>query len=230
MALRKRIVGRIVGQFHRPHGAAGYLAGWVMGHRSSNVERNRWVVSLLDVQPTDRILEVGFGPGLAIAALSDLTPDGTVFGVDHSDVMVRMAKKRNAAAVRAGRVDLRLAGADALPDFGAPLDKVVAVNSMGFWPEPVGRLKELHQVLRPGGTIAIASQPRCPGATAQTSAKAGLEIEERLHAAGFSPVRAETLKLDPPVICVVAVSSDAPHEGSGTHSGSDGQAGSQPAH
>lgn len=209
MALRTRIIRRVVDQFHRPHGAVGHLVGWVMGHRPSNVRRNRWVVSLLDVQPADRILEVGFGPGIAIAALSDLTPNGTVFGVDHSDVMVRVAKKRNAAAVRAGRVDLRLAEAGALPDFGAPLDKVVAVNSMGFWPEPVASLKELHQLLRPGGTIAIASQPRCPGATAQTSAKAGLEIEERLHAAGFSPVRAETLELDPPVICVVAVSPSA---------------------
>jgi ubiquinone/menaquinone biosynthesis C-methylase UbiE len=91
-----------------------------MAHRTSNVRRNRWVVSLLDVQPSDRVLEVGFGPGLAIAGLSALTPNGMVFGVDHSEVMLRVARRRNAAAVRAGRVVLRLAEADALPDFGAP--------------------------------------------------------------------------------------------------------------
>jgi SAM-dependent methyltransferase len=178
-----------------------------MAHRSSNVRRNRWVVSLLDVQPSDRILEVGFGPGIAIAALSALTPSGVVFGVDHSAVMVRVARRRNAAAVRAGRVDLSLAEADALPDFGAPLDKIVAVNSMGFWPEPVARLKELHALLGAGGTIAVASQPRCPGATADTSAKAGQEIAARLRDAGFSPKCVETLGLDPPVVCVVATSS-----------------------
>jgi SAM-dependent methyltransferase len=180
-----------------------------MGHRSSNVKRNRWVVSLLDVRPTDRILEVGFGPGIAIAALSSLTPDGVVFGVDHSDVMVRLARRRNAAAVRAGRVDLRLAGADALPDFGAPLDKIVAVNSMGFWPDPVTRLVELRGLLREGGTIAVASQPRCPGATTDTSAKAGQEIGEKLHAAGFSPTRTAWLELNPPVACVMAVPNGA---------------------
>jgi SAM-dependent methyltransferase len=154
-------------------------------------------------------LEIGFGPGIAIAALSALTPNGVVFGVDHSDVMVRIARKRNAAAVRAGRVDLRLATADALPDFGPPLDKVVTVNSMGFWPEPVTRLKELHALLRPGGTIAVASQPRCPGATAATSAKAGQELEATLRAAGFTPTRTETLDLDPPVVCIVAASAGA---------------------
>lgn len=207
MGFRQPVVRRLVRQFHRPHGPGGYVAGWVMAHRSSNVRRNRWVVSLLDVQPSDRILEVGFGPGIAIAALSALTPSGVVFGVDHSAVMVRVARRRNAAAVRAGRVDLSLAEADALPDFGAPLDKIVAVNSMGFWPEPVARLKELHALLGAGGTIAVASQPRCPGATADTSAKAGQEIAARLRDAGFSPKCVETLGLDPPVVCVVATSS-----------------------
>jgi SAM-dependent methyltransferase len=209
MPLRQWVVRRLVGQFHHPHGLGGSMAGWLMAHRSSNVRRNRWVVSQLDVQPSDRILEVGFGPGIAIAALSGLTPSGVVFGVDHSDVMVRLARRRNAAAVRAGRVDLRLATVDALPDFGVPLDKIVAVNSMGFWPEPVARLKELHGLLRAGGTIAIASQPRCPSATAETSSKAGREIETHLRAAGFSPIRVETLELEPPVVCVLAVTTGA---------------------
>jgi len=207
MGFRQRVVRRLVRQFHRPHGLGGYVAGWVMAHRSSNVRRNRWVVSLLDVQPSDRILEVGFGPGIAIAALSALAPSGVVFGVDHSAVMVRVASRRNAAAVRAGRVDLSLAEAHALPDFGAPLDKIVAVNSMGFWPEPIACLKDLHALLCAGGTIAVASQPRCPGATPDTSAKAGQEIAARLRDAGFSPRCVETLVLDPPVVCVVATSS-----------------------
>ncbi len=207
MRFRQRVVRHLVSQFHRPHGLGGYVAGWLMAHRSSNVQRNRWVVSLLDVQPSDRVLEVGFGPGLAIAGLSARTPNGVVFGVDHSEVMVHVARRRNAAAVRSGRVDLRLAEADALPDFGSPLDKVIAVNAMGFWPEPVARLKELHALLCTGGTVAVASQPRCPGATANTSAKAGQEIAARLRDAGFSPKRVETLDLDPPVVCVVAISS-----------------------
>jgi hypothetical protein len=121
--------------------------------------------------------------------------------------MVRVARRRNASAIRAGRVDLRLAEADALPDFGAPLDKIVAVNSMGFWPEPVARLKELQALLCTGGTIAVASQPRCPGAAADTSAKAGQEISACLRDAAFSPNCIETLGLDPPVVCVVATSS-----------------------
>jgi ubiquinone/menaquinone biosynthesis C-methylase UbiE len=62
---------------------AGSVAGWEMAHRPSNRQRNSWVVSLLDVQPADRILEIGFGPGLAIVELSRRIGDtGHVYGID----------------------------------------------------------------------------------------------------------------------------------------------------
>lgn len=204
MALKDRVLRRVVGQFHRPHGMGGHLAGWVMAHRSSNRERNRWVVSLLNVQPADRVLEIGFGPGIATTELSRLASRGQIFGIDHSQVMLRQASKRTSVAVRAGRVDLRLGSVELLPDFGAPLDKILAVNSVGFWPDPVARLTELRSMLRPGGEIAIASQPRCPGATRETSARAAEEIASQLRQAGFPETRVETLDLEPPVVCVLA--------------------------
>jgi ubiquinone/menaquinone biosynthesis C-methylase UbiE len=175
-----------------------------MAHRSSNVQRNEWVVSLLGVQPTDRVLEIGFGPGIAVGELSTRALHGMVYGIDHSDVMHRLARRRNAAAIRSGRVDLRLGSVDALPDFGDPMDKVIAVNTMGFWPDPPSRLHEVRNLLRPGGTIAIASQPRCPGATRETSARAAAGIEAALCSAGFALPRTETLELKPPVVCVLA--------------------------
>jgi SAM-dependent methyltransferase len=174
-----------------------------MGHRRSNVERNRWVVSLLDVSPTDRILEVGCGPGVALAELARRAPDGYVCGIDRSEVMVGQARRRGAGPVRAGVLDIRLGSAEHLPEFDRPFDRIIAVNSLGFWPEPVARLEEMRKALRPGGVIAIASQPRCPGATAETSAAAAAEICARLQAAGFGDLRVEQLDLTPPVVCVL---------------------------
>ncbi len=176
-----------------------------MAHRSSNVSRGRWVVSQLDLSPSDRVLEIGFGPGIAIDALSRRVPTGQVYGVDHSATMVRTAGRRNRRAIRAGRVQLMEGSADALPPTGSPLDWVVAVNSMGFWPEQHRCLQELRARLRPGGRIAIASQPRCRGATAETSRRAGEQIEHLLRAAGYTVGGRATLPLDPPVVCVIAV-------------------------
>jgi SAM-dependent methyltransferase len=190
-------------QFMRPRGFAGWLVGWEMALRSSNRQRNIWAVGLLGVAPTDRVLEIGFGPGIAIRELSRQATHGLVCGVDHSAVMVRQATRRNVAAVRAGRVDLRLGAAEHLPAFAELFDKALAVNNMGMWREPAERLKEIHRRMRPGGRIAIVSQPRCPGATAETTVAAGREIVTHLTAAGFTGIRSDMLALKPPVVCVL---------------------------
>ncbi|MQA84629.1 MAG: methyltransferase domain-containing protein [Streptosporangiales bacterium] len=175
-----------------------------MAHRRSNQQRNGWAVSLLDVQPTDRVFEVGFGPGVAIAELAGRATRGQVYGIDHSEVMVQQASGRNAAAIRAHRVHLAHASVDQLPSFDDPLDAILAVNSVGFWPNPVERLHDLRRLLRPGGRIALATQPRCPGATQDTTARAAQDLHDLLTQAGFTQIRAETLGLDPPVACVLA--------------------------
>ena len=196
----------VVGQAHRPRGSAGRVSGWVFAHRPSNRQRNRWVVSLLAVRPADRVLEIGFGPGVAVAALARAGA-GHVYGIDHSAVMLRQASRRNAAAIRAGRVTLVKASVDQLPPaLDGPFDAILAVNSLGFWPAPAERLAELRRRLAPGGRIAIVSQPRCPGATAGTSRNAATEIEDLLRSAGFTRMRTETLPLSPPVACVLAAS------------------------
>ncbi len=200
-----RVLDRdVIGQAHHPRGAAGRVTAWEMAHRPSNRQRSAWVVSLLDVQPADRVLEIGFGPGLAIAHLARAGA-GHVYGIDHSGVMVRQASKRNAAAIRAGRVTLIEAPADQLPPaLDGPFDAILAVNSLAFWPAPAEQLAGLRRRLAPGGRMAIASQPRCPGATAVTSRRAADEIGNLLRAAGFTPLSTETLPLSPPVICVLA--------------------------
>jgi SAM-dependent methyltransferase len=194
----------VIGQGHHPRGAAGSVTGWVFAHRPSNRQRNHWVVSLLRVQPADRVLEIGFGPGLAVAELARAGV-AHVYGIDHSAVMLQQATRRNAAAIRSGRVTLLNASVDQLPPvLDGPFDAILAVNSLGFWPAPAERLAELRRRLAPGGRIAVASQPRCHGATAGTSRSAAGEIETLLRGAGFSLLSTETLPLSPPVVCVLA--------------------------
>jgi SAM-dependent methyltransferase len=199
----------VVGQAHHPRGAAGRVTAWEMAHRPSNRQRSAWVVSLLDVGPADQVLEIGFGPGLAVAALARAGA-GHVYGLDHSGVMVQAASRRNAAAIRAGRVTLAEASVDQLPPaLGGPFDAILAVNALGFWPAPAQRLAELRGRLAPGGRMAIAAQPRCPGATADTSRRAAREIGDLLTEAGFTHLSTRTLPLSPPVACVIATGSGA---------------------
>ena len=211
MDIKQTALGRIMqwwaphgglAQFHHPTGAVGHVAGWIMGRRSSNVARNRWAVQLLDIQPTDRVIELGCGPGVAIAALATRAIRGLVVGVDQSQVMIRQARRRNRAAIRAGRVRLIHTPVESLSIGDGPFNAALAVNTVGMWPDPTARLRELSPLLRPGGRIALVSQPRCPGATAATSAAAN-ELTTLLTEAGFEHLRTEMLGLDPPAACVL---------------------------
>ena len=186
--------------------------GWEMALRPSNRTRNAWAVSLMDVQPSDCVLEIGFGPGIAIREIARRAARGHVVGIDRSAVMRAQAARRNAAAVRAGRVSLIVASIEHPPAFEQVFDKILAVNNMGMWSEPVPRVRELAGLLRGGGLLAIVSQPRCPGATAATTAAAAGQIVDTLEAAGLVAIRVETLDLKPPVACVTG-RSQPPSDG-----------------
>jgi len=193
-------------QFGRPSGLWGHVVGAIMALRSSNKERSRWTLSLLDIKPTDRLLEIGFGPGFAIEQASRLATAGLVAGVDHSDVMVQQATRRNAGAMREGRVMLRLGSAADVPNFDQPFDKIYTINSIHFWEEPVECLKKLRALLKPGGLIAVTLQPRSQSATEASTRAIGDEVAEKLELAGFSQVRVEIKSLKPlPAACAIGV-------------------------
>jgi SAM-dependent methyltransferase len=215
MNTTERLRRRLVAQFHHPTGVGGNLAGWIMAHRRSNVTRNRWAVDLLDVQPEHRVMELGCGPGIALAAIADRLVGGVAVGVDHSPVMVRHAQRRNAAAIAAGRVQLVCTTVEALlpadsdgqrAGVGEPFTEhfhaVLAVNNVGFWDRPDRRLATLQHLMHAGGRVALVSQPRCPGATIETSRSAEREFAGLLEGAGYTEITSAMLDLDPPAVCV----------------------------
>jgi SAM-dependent methyltransferase len=107
--------------------------------------------------------------------------------------MVAMASRRNRAGLRAGRVELRRAGVDALPFPDAHFEKVLAVNSVQFWPGPGRSLAEVRRVLRPGGLLLLGIRLHDAGAGRFASPGFRDEQVERVRsavaAAGFGDVR-----------------------------------------
>ena len=140
-------------------------------------------------------MEIGFGPGYAIEIVSKIASKGFIAGIDHSEVMVRHASKRNARAIREGKVELRLGSASNLPKFKEPFDKIFTINSIHFWNKPIEYLEELRKLLRPGGIIAVTLQPRSRSATDLTTKAIGKEVAMNLERAGFSNVRLEIKKV-----------------------------------
>jgi ubiquinone/menaquinone biosynthesis C-methylase UbiE len=191
---------RIVSQFAKPTGLAGSIVGHLLAMK--NQHRSVWVFSVLDLKPTDRVLEIGFGPGADIARASNMT--AFVAGVDHSEVMVQQATRRNAKAIRAGTVNVRLGSAVKLEFPDSHFDKVFAINSAQFWKDIAKPLAEIKRVLKPGGWVALAVQPRSKNATDETARQVGVGLSKALTSAGFEEVHSEFHQMRPvATVCVL---------------------------
>lgn len=180
-------------QFAHPHGWQGQLVGWLMALK--NRERNAWAIELLDVNLTDHILEIGFGPGWAIQQLASRATGGFIAGVDASETMVQQASRRNVAAIRAGRVEVRLGPNAPLPYPEARFDKALAVNATQFWPDLSAGLQELRRVLKPDGRLVLTYQP--PYGTDADARVMGEQLLTQLRVVGFQRLRLETKAFQP---------------------------------
>jgi ubiquinone/menaquinone biosynthesis C-methylase UbiE len=162
--------------FGRPTGMLGKLGGIIMAR--VNAPFARCVIRLLDVQPSDEVLEIGFGPGVGIQLLAKSAPEGRIAGVDSSREMMEQATARNAEAIERGVVDLRYGSVEELPFEDSTFDAVLAINSMQVWPDITAGLHEVKRVTRSGGRVALGFTPY------SGQSKAG--IPELLSAAGFA--------------------------------------------
>jgi ubiquinone/menaquinone biosynthesis C-methylase UbiE len=165
--------------FGRPSGILGRFGGMIMAR--TNAEFGVWVCDLLEIEPADRLLEVGFGPGVIIRCVSERAREGWAAGVDLSPEMVEQARIRNAPAIREGRVDLRYGSVANLPFHDSSFDKALAVNSMQVWPDASAGLLEMRRVLKPGGRIAL-------GFT-RHSGQEPAGLDDTLGAANFADAR-----------------------------------------
>jgi SAM-dependent methyltransferase len=184
--------------FGCPRGIWGAIIGYSMAwtHRT----RNTWVLSLLELQAEDRVLEVGFGPGTAIEHVARLATRGFVAGIDPSEVMLRQASGRNRNHIRQGRVELKLGSMSAIPYPDCSFDKVFGTNSIQFSRNLLSDLDEIRRILRPGGLAAFSIQPMWKGGTDGKAVEIGSDLKDAMVEAGFGNCRIEQKRTWPRMI------------------------------
>lgn len=163
-----------------------------------------WTVELLPFAPSDRILEVGCGHGVALGLVGARLTGGTVTGVDRSAKMTAAAAKRNAAMIEAGRVRVRTASLHELDDAAGSFDLVYALNVASFWNEPARDLGATRRLFAPGGALCLSVQlpPFAKGGATWLA-----DTTATLAAHGFTVTATHTANSDPyPVAAIFAVS------------------------
>jgi ubiquinone/menaquinone biosynthesis C-methylase UbiE len=181
----------IAQQSGNPTGVVGRIIAWIMARETAAV--NERALELLQLQATDRVLEVGFGHGRTIGRIASVVSDGHIAGIDVSEAMWKVAARRNRAAVASGRVELATADAASLPFAAGAFDRALSVHTLYFWKDPVACLHEIHRVLRKGGVLVLGFTAKDSPRTASFPADVytfydDTQVREMLATAGFGSV------------------------------------------
>ena len=110
-------------------------------------------LALLDLAPGQNVLNVGVGTGKAHQHIqSAVAPGGTVYGLDLSTVMLKLAYARTSAVLCEG-------DARALPFAAASFDRLISTYVLDLLPagDLAGVLAGFRHVLKPDGRTVIVS-------------------------------------------------------------------------
>jgi SAM-dependent methyltransferase len=166
-------------------------------------ERIRWAVRTLAPAPDDHLLEIGCGPGVAVALVCERLTGGRITAIDRSPTAIARASAGNAGHVAAGRAVLRTAALESLhpadlPEGPGGFDKVFAMNVNLFWTRtPTRELDLIRTLLKPGGALSLFYGYGTPGQDPPTVPD---RLLDHLAGAGF----AAEPRTGPSVVGVVA--------------------------
>lgn len=179
-------------QGRMPTGLLGQIVARIMARETHAA--NLIALDLLDLTAEDRVLEVGFGHGRTLAAAAKIVTKGHLAGVDPSDVMLGIARRLNAAAIRSGHMELTPGMSAHLPYADAAFTKALAVHTIYFWQRPERDLAEIYRVLAPDGRLVLGFRPSEDEAFVRNfppeiyHIRPLAEVERLISAAGFCDI------------------------------------------
>ena len=145
-------------------------------------ERISWAVEQLGVQPTDRLLEIGSGRGVAVELVCRQLDGGHVLAVDRSAKATDAAAQRNARYAAAGSASFEAISLEDADLGEALFDKVFAINVNLFWTRTASlELAAIKRALVPSGRLYLFYEPPSAGRAVDIAER----VVPRLDAAGF---------------------------------------------
>jgi SAM-dependent methyltransferase len=183
-----------------------------VGVSRSAAERFRWAVEVLDPAPSDRLLEIGCGAGVAVSLICPHLSGGTIVAIDRSKSMVERAVRRNAGCVEAGRASFEAIPLGDADFWRARFDAAFAINVHLFRADARRELDVLRRALKPTGALYLFQQH--PSASRTRTVTEELRAALTTNAFGVREVRSKGSGAST-MTCIVAAPLGPAGEGPG---------------
>src|SRR3954462_1322171 len=130
---------------------------WAEAGRGDEMERHHMPIfqptlPLMDVNRTDRVLDLGCGSGWATRLVAKRFHPKKIVGIDISDEMVRRAAEQSKGIAN---IEFLHGAAERIPLPDSSIDNIFSIESFYYWPDQMTGLKEAKRVLAPGEKLFI---------------------------------------------------------------------------
>ena len=179
----------IATQFKKPSGLFGIFSSNVM--IKGNKPKYEKLIKDLDLQSGDKLLEIGYGPGVGINMIAKACTSCTIHGIDFSNLMYRRASKYNKQYLDNSTMLLQYGDFLKTPIISNAYDKIFCLNVVYFWNELQEPFKKVLSLLKAGGAfyIYMANRDALKKAPDNVFNKYSIEqVVEALKSAGFGDV------------------------------------------
>src|SRR4051794_290363 len=121
------------------------------------VQSPRRTVASIGLASDSRVLELGCGPGFFSPYLARVVSEGQLVLADLQAEMLVLARQRVTSGARPAFVQ---ADGSVLPLASGSLDAVFIATVLGEIPDQAACIADVHRILRPNATLAIAETRR----------------------------------------------------------------------
>jgi ubiquinone/menaquinone biosynthesis C-methylase UbiE len=130
---------------------------WAAAGRGNEMEDHHsditdQTLALMDIQPADRILDLGCGTGWAARRMARVAASGEIVGLDVADVMLKRGEETSREFKNIRYV---WGSAEKIPAEDGYFSKVLSVESFYYYADQAKALDELRRVMAPKARLFI---------------------------------------------------------------------------
>ena len=148
---------KMVKQVRKPKGTFGRRMAKMMNY-GPHAKMANWAFNYIPVELNSVILDIGCGGGKNLQKFAKRATNGKIYGIDYSEVSVKVSKKVNKNSVSSGLVDIRNGSVSSLPYDENYFDLITGFECHFFWPDIVKDLKEVKRVLKFGSSLYLIAE------------------------------------------------------------------------